>query len=215
VLLLNFDKDIQKTITTAIMTRISSRTTVIQFFALMAAAAMTMSTAMKTHEVNADQKIHIHNDRQLEIGDFPTAAPVEAEETAAPTNPDLFVCSICGDGREVTMPDGVVSIPAQGEFTCSELEESASMGLISPAQCLLVFPFVQSPCGCEDSGSDPVPAPTDTPADPTPSPSDPPVESTPEPTTTPSSAEDCSTIGTLFFVSFFTSSFLRLVCVCV
>ena len=152
--------------------------------ATMAATVMvvTMSSVASAEKVLSREN-YLRKDRQLNIGKFPTPAPTRAAPTPAPTNPDIFVCEICGEGLSVTVPDGVVSIPTQGDFACSELETSASMGLIAPGQCALLPPFVTDPCGCEGSGpsptDEPAPSPTDEPA---PEPTD---EPAPEPTDEP------------------------------
>ena len=181
--------------------------------ATMAATAMvvTMSTVASA-EKGLSRESYLRKDRQLNIGKFPTPAPTEADPTPAPTNPDIFVCEICGEGLSVTIPEGVVSIPTQGEFTCSELEMSASMGLIAPGQCALLTSFVTEPCGCEGSGpsptDEPEPSPTDEPApeptdEPAPEPTDEPApeptdEPAPEPTDEPA---ECQTIGTTIMLS--------------
>jgi hypothetical protein len=153
-----------------------------RFFAI-AVALMATTAATAT---NLDKKSFIRKDRQLGTGNVPTPAPVAPDPTMAPTNPDLFVCEICGEGNVVTIPDGEVTIPTQGSFTCSDLETSASMGLINPAQCNLLTPFVEEPCGCGDGEpADPTDAPE--PADPT---------DAPEPADPTDAPEECKTIGT-------------------
>lgn len=63
-----------------------------------------------------------------------------------------FVCSICGDGFEVTTPDGVVTIPQNGDFLCSELEAFGEQGGIDASTCTALESFVESPCGCASEG---------------------------------------------------------------
>ena len=157
--------------------------------------AMTLD-ATTTQEQPNDGPVAVYTDR-----------PEEAQLGAVPE-------------EQTTNADESATEAAADEFRF-ELLESASMGLITPAQCLLLFPFVQAPCGCTDGPTDapvdpteapedptdapveptdapveptdaPVDAPTDAPEDPTPSPTDP----APEPTDEPA---DCSTIGTCCF----------------
>jgi len=72
---------------------------------------------------------------------------------------------------KVTNPDGVVVIPTQPDRTCAELLYAASIGNINPNQCLLLHPFVLTPCGCVDEYSEwPSDAPSLTPTAPTISP---------------------------------------------
>jgi len=98
------------------------------------------------------------NDSVIE-GVFPNAF-----QTLAPT-PDFFVCDICGGGRVPTIPDGLVEIPTQGTLNCTQIETAANIGGILEAQCPLLQPFVQVPCGCAEI------LPTDSPAvDATPAP---------------------------------------------
>uniref|UniRef100_A0A7S4END4 Right handed beta helix domain-containing protein n=2 Tax=Pseudo-nitzschia australis TaxID=44445 RepID=A0A7S4END4_9STRA len=59
-----------------------------------------------------------------------------------------FECNICGRGLRVTKPEGVVTIPAQPDRTCTELMNAATLGDINTNQCYLLHPFVQGPCGC-------------------------------------------------------------------
>jgi hypothetical protein len=103
----------------------------------------------------------------------------------APT-PESFVCALCEEGMNITIPDGVVTIPTQPDRTCAEVEDSAAAGAITRLQCPLLQPFVTSPCGCMPTTSEPeTPAPivSTTPVpiapEPTPAPED---VATPEPT---------------------------------
>lgn len=64
-----------------------------------------------------------------------------------------FVCSICGEGLEVTIPDGVVTIPQNGDFMCSDLEAFGEQGGFDASTCTLLASFVESPCGCAAKGS--------------------------------------------------------------
>ncbi|KAG7366552.1 beta-Ig-H3/fasciclin [Nitzschia inconspicua] len=119
--------------------------------------------------------------RGLGIGLDPTEAPTKAP-TKAPTTPspveaptESFVCSICGEGKVVTNPDGVIDGGAAGTFACLEVVAAANAGLISEAQCLLLQPLAEAACGCEEEGDtvEPEEDPTDAPVDPTDAPVDP------------------------------------------
>ena len=63
-----------------------------------------------------------------------------------------FVCSICGEGLEVTIPDGVVTIPQNGDFLCSDLEAFGQQGGFDASTCTVLASFVESPCGCSAQG---------------------------------------------------------------
>ena len=59
-----------------------------------------------------------------------------------------FLCSVCGENKTVTNLTGIVSIPGQPTFECSQLMEAASAGNIGESQCSYLQSFVQNPCGC-------------------------------------------------------------------
>jgi hypothetical protein len=61
---------------------------------------------------------------------------------------ELFQCPVCGEGKEMTIPDGTVTVPQNGEFECAQLVRFADQGTIDRQTCALVEPFVQEPCGC-------------------------------------------------------------------
>jgi hypothetical protein len=113
----------------------------------------------------------------------PTEAPVES---LLPT-PAPFVCNICGEGKEVTIPDGVVSIPTQGDQTCAALVGAASVGLIPEAGCPILVSLTQIPCGCRE-----VVTPTTTPESGAPVA---PTDATGTPSTAPTEAPEESDIG--------------------
>lgn len=82
-----------------------------------------------------------------EVCECVTEESIQVDPTSAPT---AYECNICGDGRRVTKPDGVVVIPTQPDRTCTDLIAAAAIGNINPNQCTLLHPFTQSPCGCMD-----------------------------------------------------------------
>jgi hypothetical protein len=68
------------------------------------------------------------------------------------------ICNPCGPDKEMTELKGMVSIPQQGMLTCNEL---AIMGRVAEENedwCVLIRPFVQTPCGCQST------VPTDAPS---------------------------------------------------
>jgi hypothetical protein len=73
------------------------------------------------------------------------------------STPEPFLCALCGAGMDITIPDGVVSIPTQPDTTCAELEVAAAAGAISRLQCPLLQPFVTTPCGCMPTTPTPAP----------------------------------------------------------
>ena len=91
----------------------------------------------------------------------PTRAPV-VTPTDAPTaaSEPIYICDICGgEGKVVTIPTGVVSIPTQGEFTCTAIQGAAAAGLIPESGCGPLTVLTQEPCGCE-APNDPTNAPS-------------------------------------------------------
>ena len=76
----------------------------------------------------------------------------------------VFQCPLCGVGKQVTIPDGVVSIPQNGDFTCQTLVNAAQRGGINQQTCALLGSFVKTPCGCKQvlSGNETA-RPTETP----------------------------------------------------
>jgi len=78
---------------------------------------------------------------------------VRKEYVASPDPQLNSNCNICGNSRKVMKTDGIVVIPNQPDRTCMELMTEAANGNISPDQCSLLHPFVQEPCGCEQSTS--------------------------------------------------------------
>jgi hypothetical protein len=76
----------------------------------------------------------------------------EEEDTSEPEDDFLGeVCNPCGPNKEMTKMDGVVSVPSEGMFSCQEL---AIMGRVAEEDedwCVLIQPFVQTPCGCRST----------------------------------------------------------------
>jgi hypothetical protein len=85
----------------------------------------------------------------LIFGDLYSAL-YEPAGTPEPTETPPFICPICGEDKEVTLPDGVVSISTLPSFNCTELEGAAAAGNISLVLCAALIPFVATPCGCMD-----------------------------------------------------------------
>jgi hypothetical protein len=103
-------------------------------------------------------------------------------------------CNICGEGFNVTNPDGIiVDYPTQGNITCAQLDEfSDNFGVDI---CSGLLQFTQEPCGCTmanvtmPSGNETV-APTDAPGNVTLAPSDAPGNETSAPSDAPGNATD-------------------------
>ena len=71
----------------------------------------------------------------------------------ATTNDELpFLCSVCGDGGVMTMPQATVSTPAGQTVRCGALEANANT--IPQSSCSNVQSLVREPCGCVFSGVD-------------------------------------------------------------
>lgn len=79
-----------------------------------------------------------------------TGAPVTPPPTRSPS---AYDCQICGDGNIVTNSEGIVTIPTQPNRTCEALMRANEAGNINANQCLLLQPFVKSPCGCTPIGN--------------------------------------------------------------
>lgn len=95
-------------------------------------------------------------------------------------NVSLFLCPVCGEGRNISRPNATVVVPILGEFLCGDLVAAAEQGEFSEGQCGIVQ-IVSVPCLCEPvnatAGED---GPTDmTPPSPSPGqiPSEPSAES--------------------------------------
>ncbi len=63
----------------------------------------------------------------------------------------VFQCSICGEGKVVTISDGIVTIPQNGDFICSDLEAYGEQGGFDAQTCVILESFVQTPCGCVET----------------------------------------------------------------
>jgi hypothetical protein len=70
-------------------------------------------------------------------------------------------CNPCGRDREMTQLSGMVNVPSQGLFSCQELAIMGRVATEDEDWCLLIKPFVQTPCGCQAMG--PTSAPTEAP----------------------------------------------------
>jgi hypothetical protein len=96
-------------------------------------------------------------------------APVELTTSAPASAPTLnetapFICSICGDGMLVMLPNATVTISSQPNRTCFEYEQAANFGSLPEDQCGLVQLMAATPCGCvpqEPQVEKPEPEPSD------------------------------------------------------
>lgn len=68
-------------------------------------------------------------------------------------------CNPCGEDREMTILDGMVSFPTLGLFECQDLLDLAEAGNLTEGLCLVARTFVETPCGCRAT------APTVTPSE--------------------------------------------------
>lgn len=64
-------------------------------------------------------------------------------------------CSICGEGKCVKDPLGILTFPGQPPVSCAVLEIAGLNGLLDPGQCQSLPDLVAEPCDCE--GDDVVP----------------------------------------------------------
>jgi len=64
---------------------------------------------------------------------------------------DLFLCPLCGEGKEMTIPHGIITIPQNPSLGCAELDGLAAQGKIDQQTCGVLETFAQEPCGCEQS----------------------------------------------------------------
>jgi len=77
--------------------------------------------------------------------------------TASPSEPP-FTCSVCGNGRIVTRPDGIID--GTNTTTCAQYEAVAAKGEISEDQCLVLQQVSGEGCGCKEAPAIPTAAPT-------------------------------------------------------
>ena len=75
------------------------------------------------------------------------------------------MCSVCGEGLEVTLPDEIFSFPGQPSVQCGLLQSAGMTGGLPAGACPLLPSLIQSACGCAPITSTNVPA-TSAPAEP-------------------------------------------------
>mmetsp|Transcript_12476 Transcript_12476/g.13882 ORF Transcript_12476/g.13882 Transcript_12476/m.13882 type:complete len:250 (+) Transcript_12476:106-855(+) len=71
-------------------------------------------------------------------------------------------CSVCGDGKKISIPDAVFAFPGQPVVQCGPLESAGVTGGIPLSQCVFLPPLVNDICGCIDESA-PLPGPTPSP----------------------------------------------------
>ncbi|KAL3912713.1 MAG: hypothetical protein SGILL_006777 [Bacillariaceae sp.] len=74
-------------------------------------------------------------------------------------------CSICGEGKSVTLPDATIQT-FEGEIQCGVLEQGCFGGFCNATECELIIPIVTDPCGCSDSSTEPPTNSTEPPSTP-------------------------------------------------
>ena len=88
--------------------------------------------------------------------------------TNAEESPGHRYCNICGPRMMFTLPDKVISIPTQGDFTCALLDQRSREGFVPPSRCHNLQAFTSGVrCGCVPKT--PPPSPEQTPATSSPS----------------------------------------------
>jgi len=61
-------------------------------------------------------------------------------------------CSVCGDGKEVTIPEAVFSFPGQPAISCGDLQDDGKDGNVSTEQCDFLPTLITPLCGCQEVG---------------------------------------------------------------
>jgi hypothetical protein len=78
----------------------------------------------------------------------PSASPGPSSPPSVSASPIgwAYFCNICGEGNNVTNPEGPLDIPIIGEVTCEGLQTVGDWGGISEENCDLLLPFVNAMC---------------------------------------------------------------------
>jgi len=78
----------------------------------------------------------------------PSDSPAPSPSPSISANPVdwSYFCNICGDGNNVTNPEGPLEVPSIGEVTCEGLQSIGHWGGISMENCDLIVPFVKTMC---------------------------------------------------------------------
>ena len=92
-------------------------------------------------------------------------APTTPPTTDAPTaiTRMLNSCSVCGDGKKVGNPEGIISFPGQPKTTCGNLENDGEQGIIPIDQCAFFPELIGNLCNCISSVSPVTTAPSPNP----------------------------------------------------
>ena len=64
-----------------------------------------------------------------------------------PPSPGFPACSVCGEGRKISIPDALIEIEGQESFTCAVFAQAGELGFIDQQICP-VAPQLAAPCGC-------------------------------------------------------------------
>lgn len=97
----------------------------------------------------------------------PSAAPMGPP---VPPSPGFPPCSVCGPGKEVTLPDVVITPPQSQPVTCDAFQRAGQLGFVDPQFCA-ILPTIAAPCACDTVlSTSTIPTPNTTPAPNSPAP---------------------------------------------
>jgi hypothetical protein len=80
---------------------------------------------------------------------FVSIVAVATAQPSIPPNPGYPACSVCGEGKVISLPDVILTIPSIGEVDCFTFQGAGIIGYVDPEQCPLVVLF-SGPCNCTE-----------------------------------------------------------------
>jgi hypothetical protein len=89
------------------------------------------------------------------VSDAPSSAGTPSDTTDAPTQ-NVFLCTICGEGKEFTNLGAVLSFVDEPDLTCQELQEFLALadeGNFTESECTDLHLLTDVPCGCAASNN--------------------------------------------------------------
>ncbi|KAG7362701.1 hypothetical protein IV203_026061 [Nitzschia inconspicua] len=119
-----------------------------------------LSVPGQTSQISCNELARAGSDGSIPVDVCPAVQDLAAvpccgkeEATLEPEAGDFLgePCNPCGPDREMTKVDGIVSIPMQGMFSCQELSIMGRVAEEDEDWCVLIRPFVQTPCGCQST----------------------------------------------------------------